>query len=153
MWLLGIELRTFGRGASALNLWAISPALFKLLKHICIFPFLFVAVLWTELYLTLTEKSKNKERAGVVSRLVGRWLSSCRVLGLIPSSAHTQCGSSLLYFGHRGSRGRSGSSRLSLSHEILIQIRKLKNIGQAHNALLLLMFLWWIQTSPNKLTA
>ena len=26
MWLLGIELRTFGRAGSALNLWAISPA-------------------------------------------------------------------------------------------------------------------------------
>ena len=27
MWLLGTELRTFGRAVSALNLWAISPAL------------------------------------------------------------------------------------------------------------------------------
>jgi hypothetical protein len=27
MWLLGIELRTFGRGVSALNFWAISPSL------------------------------------------------------------------------------------------------------------------------------
>jgi hypothetical protein len=27
MWLLGIELRTSGRGVGALNRWAISPAL------------------------------------------------------------------------------------------------------------------------------
>jgi hypothetical protein len=31
MWLLGIELRTFGRAISALNCWAISPA-----RHMCV---------------------------------------------------------------------------------------------------------------------
>jgi hypothetical protein len=36
MWLLGIELRTCGRAASALNCWAISPAhLLYFLKKIC----------------------------------------------------------------------------------------------------------------------
>jgi hypothetical protein len=32
MWLLGFELRTFGRAVGVLNHWAISPALDKLLK-------------------------------------------------------------------------------------------------------------------------
>jgi hypothetical protein len=38
MWLLGIELRISGRAASALNLWAISPAQGSALKHCSVLP-------------------------------------------------------------------------------------------------------------------
>ena len=88
MWLLGIELGTSGRAASALNLWAISPA-----QEIIIIIIIIIIIL------VFRDRAPYVNQAGLELR--NRPVSASEVLGLKVCTTTAQRFSSLYQNTHR----------------------------------------------------
>jgi hypothetical protein len=86
MWVLGIELRTFGRAASVLNCWAISPTPIHLLKCFIVYNFKNKFSLKTNFFILNSDSSLNAllkqaficvfHFTALVTPTVSKWASS-----------------------------------------------------------------------------